>query len=142
MTSSSDHELWEALDQAGLGPTVRGLPGQLETLVSPAGENLSQGQRQLLALARALLRRTRVLVLDEATSNVDTATDATVQRAIASAFDKCTVLTIAHRLHTIVGSDSILVLDRGRISEFGPPEELVANDKSLFRSLLKSNQAR
>ena len=136
-----DEELWEALDQAGLGDAVRALPGLLEAPISPGGDNLSQGQRQLLALARALVRRTRVLVLDEATSNVDTATDATVQRAIAAAFSKCTVLTIAHRLHTIMGADSLLVLDKGHVAEFGSPGVLLARQGSLFRGLAEEHRA-
>ncbi|KAK2076831.1 hypothetical protein QBZ16_005057 [Prototheca wickerhamii] len=136
-----DEELWEALDQAGLGDAVRALPGLLEAPISPGGDNLSQGQRQLLALARALVRRTRVLVLDEATSNVDTVTDATVQRAIAAAFSKCTVLTIAHRLHTIMGADSLLVLDKGHVAEFGSPGALLARQGSLFRGLAEEHRA-
>jgi len=94
-------------------------------VLGEAGSNLSSGQRQLLCMARALLRKARVLVLDEATSNVDTASDALIQETVRAAFADCTVLTIAHRLHSILDSDRILVLEDGRVKEFDTPERLM-----------------
>ncbi|CAG2181628.1 unnamed protein product, partial [Oppiella nova] len=99
--------------------------------------NLSVGQRQLICLARALLRNTKVLILDEATAAVDLETDSLIQTTIRKAFSECTVLTIAHRLHTILDSNRVLVLDEGRIAEFDSPENLLANENSVFYSLAK-----
>ncbi|KAL6768590.1 hypothetical protein ACKKBF_B11340 [Auxenochlorella protothecoides x Auxenochlorella symbiontica] len=137
---ADDQRLWDALAQSGLERAVRGMPAGLDSGVSEGGGSLSQGQRQLLALARALLRHTRVLVLDEATSNVDTATDSMVQGTIARAFASCTVLTIAHRLHTIMRSDAILVLDAGRVAEFGTPGDLMRQPGSAFRGLVTETE--
>ena len=94
-------------------------------MLGEAGSNLSSGQRQLLCMARALLRKAKVLVLDEATSNVDTASDSLIQETVRAAFADCTVLTIAHRLHSILDSDRILVLEDGRVKEFDIPENLL-----------------
>lgn len=99
--------------------------GGLDAVLGEAGSNLSSGQRQLLCMARALLRKAKVLVLDEATSNVDTASDALIQETVRAAFADCTVLTIAHRLHSILDSDRILVLEDGRVKEFDTPESLL-----------------
>ena len=99
--------------------------GGLDAVLGEAGSNLSSGQRQLLCMARALLRKARVLVLDEATSNVDTASDALIQETVRAAFADCTVLTIAHRLHSILDSDRVLVLEDGRVKEFDTPEALL-----------------
>lgn len=105
--------------------------------VSEDGENLSVGQRQLFCLARALLRHTKVLVLDEATASVDFETDALIQSTIRKEFAECTVLTIAHRLNTIMDSSRVLVLDAGNVAEFDTPKSLLANRASIFYSLAK-----
>ena len=88
---------------------------------------MSVGQRQLLCMARALLRKCSILLMDEATSNVDNDTDTVIQATIRTAFKDCTVLTIAHRLHTIIDSDRILMLEQGEILEYGTPAELLSN---------------
>ena len=131
-----DAFIWQALQQAGMADTIRQMPGGLDAEISEGGGNLSTGQRQLLCMARALLRRTKILVLDEATSNVDNGTDQLIQSTIRSAFQHCTVLTIAHRLHTIIDSDRIMVLDAGRLVEFDAPQNLLKNRESVFSKLV------
>ena len=103
--------------------------------VSENGDNFSIGQKQLLCLGRALLKPTKILVMDEATAAVDIETDALIQKTVRTEFADRTVLTIAHRLNTIIDSDRILVLDLGRISEFDTPQALLDNPESLFYSL-------
>ncbi|XP_006157433.1 canalicular multispecific organic anion transporter 1 [Tupaia chinensis] len=123
----SDEEIWKALELAHLKSFVASQPLGLSHEVTEAGDNLSIGQRQLLCLGRALLRKSKILVLDEATAAVDLETDQLIQTTIRSEFSQCTVITIAHRLHTIMDSDRVMVLDNGRIIEYGSPDELLAN---------------
>ncbi|CAI5512620.1 unnamed protein product [Closterium sp. Naga37s-1] len=138
-----DVELWEALTQAGVADAVRALPGQLDAEVAEGGGNLSVGQRQLLCLARALLRRSHVLVLDEATSNVDTATDAAVQAAVrGGAFAACTVITIAHRLHTIVDCHRVMLLEDGQVAELDSPAALLQERSSRFSAFVDATMPR
>lgn len=99
---------------------------------------LSVGQRQLLCLARALLRKTKILILDEATASVDHNTDELIQQTIRTAFVDCTVLTIAHRLNTIMDYDRVIVLDKGKIIEFDSPARLIEDKSSSFYSMAKS----
>ncbi len=105
--------------------------------MAEGGENLSVGQRQLICLARALLRKTKILVLDEATAAVDLETDSLIQTTIRKEFKECTILTIAHRLNTIMDSNRVLVLDKGTIGEFDSPSNLLSNNNSIFYSLAK-----
>uniref|UniRef100_A0A8C4XX76 ABC transporter domain-containing protein n=1 Tax=Gopherus evgoodei TaxID=1825980 RepID=A0A8C4XX76_9SAUR len=121
----SDHELWEAVELCDLKNFVQSLPKKLLHEISEGGENLSVGQRQLVCIARALLRKTKILILDEATASVDMETDNLVQSTIRREFHNCTVLTIAHRLHTIMDSERVLVLGSGRIIEFDTPHNLL-----------------
>ncbi|NXP92337.1 MRP2 protein, partial [Passerina amoena] len=132
----SDEEVWKALELAHLKTYVQGLPERLLHHVSEAGENLSVGQRQLVCLARALLRKAKILILDEATAAVDLETDHLIQTTIRSAFADCTVLTIAHRLHTIMDSNRVMVLHAGQIVEFDSPEELLMK-QGIFSAMAK-----
>jgi ATP-binding cassette subfamily C (CFTR/MRP) protein 1 len=139
----SDEEVWEALDRVNLSATVRGLPKGLQENVAENGDNLSHGQRQLLCIARALIRKAKILIVDEGTSAVDPATDALIQTALRESAirDGTTILAIAHRLSTIKDFDRILVLDKGEVVEFASPEELMADKASLFsQMLLHGNQ--
>ena len=134
----SDSAIWGALEHAHLQSTVAALPGGLQYEVAEGGSNLSVGQRQLVCLARALLRKTKVLVLDEATAAVDLETDDLVQATIRREFDDCTVLTIAHRLNTIMDSHRVMVLDAGRVTEFASPSELLADKNSVFHGMARN----
>ncbi|KAK9847067.1 hypothetical protein WJX84_012280 [Apatococcus fuscideae] len=136
-TAGGDAVIWQALEQAGIATAVRDLSAGLDSELTEGGGNLSTGQRQLLCMARALLRNARILVLDEATSNVDNTTDELVQSTVRSAFAHCTVLTIAHRLHTIIDSDRVLLLDAGNIKEFDTPSNLLKDKASAFSSLVQ-----
>ncbi|GMR61820.1 hypothetical protein PMAYCL1PPCAC_32015 [Pristionchus mayeri] len=133
----SDDAVWEAIKESHLETFVRSLNDGLNHIVSESGENLSVGQRQLLCLARALLRKTKVLILDEAAAAVDMETDSLIQRAIREHFKECTVLTIAHRLNTIMDYDSLLVMEEGMIAETGTPNELMHRSGGIFRSMAK-----
>ncbi|XP_032672071.1 multidrug resistance-associated protein 1 isoform X3 [Odontomachus brunneus] len=133
----SDEEIWRALEHAHLKSFVKNLPSGLIHEVSEGGENLSVGQRQLICLARALLRKTKVLILDEATAAVDLETDDLIQTTIRHEFKDCTVLTIAHRLNTILDSDKVIVLDKGLIVEYDSPHTLLRNPTSSFYSMAK-----
>ncbi|XP_011699214.1 PREDICTED: multidrug resistance-associated protein 1 isoform X2 [Wasmannia auropunctata] len=133
----SDEEIWRALEHAHLKSFIENLPSALLHEVTEGGENLSVGQRQLICLARALLRKTKVLILDEATAAVDLETDDLIQTTIRQEFKDCTVLTIAHRLNTILDSDRVIVLDKGLIVEYDSPEVLLRNSASSFYSMAK-----
>ncbi|KAL5574198.1 hypothetical protein UlMin_023795 [Ulmus minor] len=138
----SDNEVWEALDKCQLGPLVRGKEKKLEATVVENGENWSVGQRQLFCLGRALLKRSTVLVLDEATASVDSATDGMIQKIISEEFKDRTVVTIAHRIHTVVDSDLVLVLSDGRIAEYDTPSRLLEREGSFFSKLVKEYSSR
>ncbi|KAG0200435.1 hypothetical protein BGX28_006514 [Mortierella sp. GBA30] len=131
----SDKDLWEALERAHLKDHISSLPGSLSYEVAQNGENFSVGQRSLICLARALLRKTKVLVLDEATAAVDVETDDLIQKTIRKEFKDRTILTIAHRIKTVMDSDKILVLEKGCVQEFEAPKELLKKRDSLFFQL-------
>ncbi|KAF8941210.1 hypothetical protein BGZ47_007463 [Haplosporangium gracile] len=131
----TDTDLWTALERAHLKSHISSLSGGLSHEVSQGGENFSVGQRSLICLARALLRKTKILILDEATAAVDMETDELIQKTIRSEFADRTILTIAHRIKTVMDSDKILVLDQGRLKEFASPKELLEKKESLFYQL-------
>ena len=123
---ATDEEVWEAIDNARLGDLVRSLPDGLDTVVGERGYRLSGGERQRLTIARLLLARPRVVILDEATAHLDSQSEVAVQEALAAALDGRTALVIAHRLSTIRAADVILVVDDGRVTERGTHAQLLA----------------
>jgi len=135
----SEYELWEALKKVQLAEAIAVMPGGLDELVAEGGENFSQGQRQLLCIARSLLRKPKILVMDEATASIDNTTDAAIQQMIRMNFANATVLTIAHRLNTIMDSDRVLVLDDGNVAEFDSPSALISNG-GIFASMVEKSR--
>lgn len=135
----TEDELWHALELCSLKAFVEGIDEGLglESKVSETGSNFSAGQRQLICLGRTLLSPSKILVLDEATAAVDIQTDKIIQRVIREEFKDKTIITIAHRLDTVMDSDRILALDRGQVSEFDTPANLLQNEKSIFYNLCK-----
>ncbi|KAK0420356.1 hypothetical protein QR680_014630 [Steinernema hermaphroditum] len=133
----SEPQIWEALEVATIKGFVASLPRGLNYEIEEGGANLSVGQRQLICLARAVLHKTKILILDEAAAALDLETDAIIQKTIREHFKECTVLTIAHRLNTVLDYDRILVLDAGEVKEFDCPKKLLEDTKSLFYSMAK-----
>ncbi|XP_018496938.2 multidrug resistance-associated protein 1 [Galendromus occidentalis] len=137
-----DEELWHAIEHAHLKRFVAKQDKGLDFEISEGGENLSVGQRQLLCLARALLRNSKILVLDEATAAVDVLTDSLIQETIQTEFASCTIITIAHRINTIINYDKILVLDAGEVREFDSPQNLLADTSSLFSAIVNESKSK
>uniref|UniRef100_A0A8B9PQ51 ATP binding cassette subfamily C member 4 n=1 Tax=Apteryx owenii TaxID=8824 RepID=A0A8B9PQ51_APTOW len=133
----TDEELWNVLEEVQLKEVVEDLPNKMETQLAESGSNFSVGQRQLVCLARAVLKKNRILIIDEATANVDPRTDEFIQKTIREKFAQCTVLTIAHRLNTIIDSDKIMVLDAGRLKEYGEPYILLQEKDGLFYKMVQ-----
>ncbi|KAK2946055.1 Multidrug resistance-associated protein [Blattamonas nauphoetae] len=134
----SDDRIWEVLDMVQMREVVSEMEYGLDTPVAEGGSNFSAGQRQLLCFGRAILNNSRVVVMDEATANVDVETDAGIQRTIREQLKEQTVIVIAHRLNTIMDSSRIVVMDKGEVAEFDTPDNLKANPQSAFNSLIHS----
>ncbi|XP_022981345.1 ABC transporter C family member 3-like [Cucurbita maxima] len=132
----ADEDIWEALDKCQLGDEVRKKEGKLDSAVTENGENWSMGQRQLVCLGRVLLKKSKVLVLDEATASVDTATDNLIQQTLRQHFSDCTVITIAHRITSVLSSDMVLLLSHGLIEEYDTPTRLLEDKSSSFSQLV------
>ena len=134
----TDEQVWSALKLSHLHDFVSSLEKGLLHYISEGGDNLSVGQRQLVCLARALLKKTKILVLDEATAAVDLETDDLIQATIRKEFKDSTVLTIAHRLNTIMDYDRVMVLDQGNVAEFDTVDTLLKNEAGIFHSMAKN----
>ncbi|KAF8946123.1 Multidrug resistance-associated protein 1 [Haplosporangium gracile] len=131
-----DNAIWRALDAVHLGDKVKEMPLKLDSPVIEHGKNFSLGQRQLICIARSLVIGSKIIVLDEATASIDMVTDRLLQETIKKSFADCTVLTIAHRLNTIIESDKVLVMDGGVVAEFGEPHKLLQDPNGIFAELV------
>ncbi|TMS03088.1 ATP-binding cassette sub-family C member 9 [Larimichthys crocea] len=135
----TDDRLWEALEIAQLKNMVKALPGGLDAVVTEGGENFSVGQRQLFCLARAFVRKSSILIMDEATASIDMATENILQKVVMTAFADRTVVIIAHRVHTILTADLVIVMKRGNILEYDKPETLLEQEDGMFASFVKAD---
>nr|KYP54292.1 ABC transporter C family member 8 [Cajanus cajan] len=129
----SDDEIWKALEKCQLKAIISSLPNLLDTSVSDEGDNWSVGQRQLICLGRVLLKKNIILVLDEATASIDSATDVILQRVIRQEFSECTVITVAHRVPTVIDSDMVMVLSYGKLVEYDKPSKLIDTNSSFSK---------
>lgn len=133
----TDAEIWKVLETI----EMKHLFNTLEFTVEDGGLNFSIGQRQLLCLGRAILRKSKVVIMDEATSNMDPKTDQLMQDIISNVFKDCTVITVAHRLHTIMSSDNIIVMNSGKIVQNGPPRQLLGDKDGIFYKLVQKSKS-
>ena len=136
-----DHDLWRALEDVQLKTMIQQLPDQLKYKLRESGSNFSVRERQLVCLARALLQRSKIIILDEATANVDFKTDRLIQEVIRNRFKDSTVVTIAHRLNTIMDYDKVLVMEQGRVVEFDKPEVLLENKTGFLARLVQASNS-
>merc|ERR1712224_725883 len=138
----SDEDALEAIDKSHLKEVVAELPQGIDSIVSEGGTNFSVGQRQLLCLARAILNKNKILICDEATASVDRRTDQIIHDTLHNSFEGATILSVAHRLDTVIENDFILVLGHGKVLEFGPPHELLQNPDGPFWSMVNDTGRR
>ena len=136
----SDEHIWSTLEKVHIKALLQRTPDNLYSRVTERGGNFSVGERQLICLARAMLQQKKVIMFDEATANVDYATERLIHETIKKQLEDCTVLTIAHRMTNVMDYDRILVLDRGRLMEFNTPETLIGQKDSMFAQLVHLNK--
>lgn len=134
---NTDERIYEILNKAQLDDLLNRDDKRLQMSITESGNNLSSGERQLICICRAILRSSSVVILDEATANIDVVTEQKIQKLIGEEFKNATMITIAHRLNTIIASDKVMVLSFGKILEFNTPSALMQNPNSEFSSLLK-----
>ncbi|XP_024516565.1 ATP-binding cassette sub-family C member 11 [Selaginella moellendorffii] len=141
---NDDREIHEALTRVHFSSTqsYKNFDNGLDGQITSSGTNFSVGERQLLCLARSLLRKSKILIMDEATAAVDNDTDQIIQATIRASFQDCTVLTVAHRIQTIIDNDRVLVMEAGRIAEFDTPKNLLKLTDGLFFNMVAHNKAR
>lgn len=132
----SDEDLWNVIETVSLKDYVMSLPGKLDAVVEENGRNFSVGQRQLVCMARSLLSRARILLLDEASASLDPVSDALIQRTIRDSFTASTILVIAHKIQTVVDLDRILVMSSGAVVEFDTPKALLSDPNSVFSAMV------
>lgn len=135
----TDDEIWISLEKVQLARKVANFNDQLNSPIIEGGKNLSIGEKQLVCLARALLKHSYLLIIDEATANVDIDTDNRVQQILRTEFKNVTRITIAHRINTIMDSDVIIFMDKGKVVEIGSVEELI-NENKIFANLVDSDK--
>lgn len=133
----SDHELWNALEQVDLKEDIRSIQGSLDGCVFDGGSNFTNDQRQRIYLARAILRKNKILIVEQMSLNGDFETDKLIQDIIRTKFADCTVLTIAHNIEIVMYSDRILVFKSGKAVEFGQPFKLLQRPGSFLRQLVE-----
>ncbi|CAD8116510.1 unnamed protein product [Paramecium sonneborni] len=129
-----DNDIIQVLNDCCLNKLINERNG-LDTIINESGDNLSAGEKQLICIARAILKKAKIILIDEATANIDLETEEKIQKAISIAFKDCTVITIAHRINTIMKCDKILIIDNGHLIESGPSKELLSNESSIFYSI-------
>jgi len=129
----TDNQIWDALDKVCMKKKFESTG--LNTEIKEGGENLSAGEKQLICIARAILKKNKIVLIDEATSSIDSVTEEAILESIAENFKHCTIVTIAHRLKTIIKSDKILFMKDGEVLEFDTPANLLANKNSAFYGL-------
>lgn len=134
-----DDAIWDAMTRCRMDQFVRSKASGLSHEVTEGGTNLSVGQRQLLCMARAILKGSKIVIMDEATASVDLDTERLIQHAIVEEFKRCTVLTIAHRLSTVLACDQVIVMSQGRVFEIGSPTGLMEDDASKFSEMMRTS---
>ncbi|KAL1818795.1 hypothetical protein ACET3Z_013664 [Daucus carota] len=138
----TDAQIWDTLEKCQLGDEVRKMEKKLDSNVHENGENWSMGQRQLICLGRVLLKKSKVLILDEATASVDTNTDNLIQQTLKHHFSDCTLVTIAHRITSVLDSDMVLLLSHGFVMEYDSPSRLLESKSSSFSKLVAEYTSR
>lgn len=134
----SDDYIMDLAKQASLEKLIKRDEKGLDQMIEEHGQNLSSGEKQLLCICRAILKQNKVVLMDEATANIDIKTEEIIQKLIQEQFKESTVITIAHRLNTIINSDKVLVLERGKVKEFDCPKRLLEDQNSVFYSYVKA----